>query len=109
MTKIYLAFHTMFTIALNTIRELIRNKFFSLILFLGVVFILISFTLETLALGQLERMLYDFGLSFIELTGLAVILFLGGGMIALEIEGRTIFLMLSKPVSRSSILIGKFL
>ena len=99
----------MFTIALNTIRELIRNKFFSLILFLGVVFILISFTLETLALGQLERMLYDFGLSFIELTGLAVILFLGGGMIAREIEGRTIFLMLSKPVSRSSILIGKFI
>jgi len=76
----------MFTIALNTIRELVRNKFFSLILFLGVIFILISFTLETLALGEIRRILYDFGLSFIELTGLAVILFLGGGMIAREIE-----------------------
>ncbi len=99
----------MFTIAQNTIRELIRNKFFSLILFLGVIFILISFVLETLALGELRRMLYDFGLSFIELTGVAVILFLWGGMIAREIEGRTIFLMLSKPVSRSSIFLGKFL
>jgi Cu-processing system permease protein len=68
-----------------------------------------SYALETLALGELERVLYDFGLSFIELTGLAVILFLWGGMIAREIEGRTIFLMLSKPVSRSSIFIGKFL
>ena len=58
----------MFIIALNTIRELIRNKFFSLILFLGVVFIIISFALETLALGELKRVLYDFGLSFIELT-----------------------------------------
>lgn len=38
-----------------------------------------------------------------------MILFLGGGMIAREIEGRTIFLMLSKPISRSSILIGKFI
>ncbi len=76
----------MFTIAQNTIRELVRNKFFSLILFLGVVFILISFTLETLALGEIRRVLYDFGLSFIELTGLAVILFLGGGMISREIE-----------------------
>jgi ABC-type transport system involved in multi-copper enzyme maturation permease subunit len=65
--------------------------------------------LETLALGELERVLYDFGLSFIELTGLSVILFLGGGMIAREIEGRTIFLMLSKPVPRSSIFLGKFI
>jgi hypothetical protein len=67
----------MFTIAQNTIRELVRNKFFSLILFLGVVFLIMSYALETLALGELERVLYDFGLSFIELTGLAVILFLG--------------------------------
>lgn len=66
----------MFIIALNTIRELIRNRFFSLILFLGVIFICISFALETLALGELKRVLYDFGLSFIELTGLTVILFL---------------------------------
>ena len=66
----------MFTIAQNTIRELVRNRFFSLILFLGVIFILISFALESLALGELRRVLYDFGLSFIELTGLTVILFL---------------------------------
>lgn len=99
----------MFTIALNTIRELVRNKFFSLILFLGVIFILISFALETLALGEIRRVLYDFGLSFIELTGLAVILFLGGGMIAREIEWRTIYLMLSKPIGRSQIILGKFL
>lgn len=58
----------MLTIALNTIRELIRNRFFSLILFLGGVFLIMSFALETLALGELERVLYDFGLSFIELT-----------------------------------------
>ncbi len=99
----------MFTIAHNTIRELVRNRFFSLILFLSVVFILISFVLDTLALGELRRVLYDFGLSFIELTGLAVILFLGGGMIAREIEGRTIYLMLSKPIARSSIILGKFI
>jgi hypothetical protein len=58
----------MFTIAQNTIRELVRNKFFSLILFLGVIFLIMSFALETLALGELKRVLYDFGLSFIELT-----------------------------------------
>lgn len=99
----------MFTLALNTIRELVRNKFFSFILFLGIIFIFISFALETLALWEVRRVLYDFWLSFIELTWLMVILFLGGGMIAREIEGRTIYLMLSKPIPRSSIIIGKFL
>jgi ABC-type transport system involved in multi-copper enzyme maturation permease subunit len=79
------------------------------IVFLGILFLLVSFILETLALGELRRILYDFGLSFIELTGFAIILFLGGGLIAREIEGRTIFLMLSKPVSRLSIFFGKFL
>ncbi len=66
----------MFTIAQNTIRELVRNRFFSVILFLGMMFLFMSFMLETLALGELERVLTDFGLSFIELTGLSVILFL---------------------------------
>lgn len=99
----------MFIIALNTIRELIRNRFFSLIVFLGVIFISLSFALETLALGEIRRVLYDFGLSFIELTGVAVILFLGGGMIAREIEGRTIYLILSKPIRRSSLIFGKFI
>jgi ABC-type transport system involved in multi-copper enzyme maturation permease subunit len=50
----------------------------------------------------------DFGLSFLELSGLAVILLLAGGLIAREIEGRTIYLILSKPIRRGSIIFGKF-
>ena len=73
----------MFNIALNTFREIIRNKFFGLIAFLGVVFILLSMVLDTLALGEARRVLFDFGLSFIEITGFAIVLFLGGGMIDL--------------------------
>lgn len=98
----------MFNIALNTFREIIRNKFFGLIAFLGIVFILLSLVLDTLALGEVRRVLFDFGLSFIEITGFAIVLFLGGGMIAREIEGRTIYLMLSKPVRRGVIVLGKF-
>jgi hypothetical protein len=67
----------MFNIALNTFREIIRNKFFSLIAFLGIVFILISFLLDTLALGETRRVLFDFGLSFVEVTGLLIVLLLG--------------------------------
>ncbi len=99
----------MFNIALNTFREIIRNKFFGLIAFLGIVFILFSLVLDTLALGETRRVLFDFWLSFIEITGCVIILLLGGNMIAREIEWRTIYLLLSKPIRRGYIVLGKFL
>jgi ABC-type transport system involved in multi-copper enzyme maturation permease subunit len=85
-----------------------RNKFLSLIAFLGVLLFLSSLLFDTLSLGQTERVLTDFGLSFIEITWLLIILLLGWGMITREIEWRTIYLLLSKPISRGSILYGKF-
>lgn len=99
----------MFNIALNTFRELIRNKIFSLIIFLSIVLIILSFWLNSLSLWENKRVIVDFGLSFLELSGFAVILFLAGWLIAREIEGRTIYLMLSKPIRRGTIILGKFL
>lgn len=99
----------MFNIALNTFREIVRNKFFGIILFLSIILVMLSLGIDSLALGENQRVLTDFGLSFIELSGLAIILFLGGGLIAREIEGRTIYLILSKPIPRGQIILGKFI
>ena len=100
--------HSMFTLAKNTFREIIRNRFFSLLIFLGIFFVLFSLVLDTLSLGETRRVLFDFGLSFIELSGFSIILFLAGGMIAREIDGRTIYLLLSKPIARGKIVLWKF-
>jgi ABC-type transport system involved in multi-copper enzyme maturation permease subunit len=98
----------MFNIALNTFREMVRNRLFSLIIFLSIILIALSLGLDSLALGENKRVIIDFGLSFIELSWLAVILFLAWGLIAREIDGRTIYLMLSKPIRRWMIIFGKF-
>lgn len=98
----------MFNIALNTFRELVRNRFFSLIIFLSIILIALSLGLDSLALGESKRVIMDFWLSFLELSGFAVILFLAGWLIAREIEGRTIYLILSKPIRRGIIILGKF-
>lgn len=100
---------SMFNIALNTFREISRNKFFSLIAFLGWTLFLVSLVIDTLSLGQTERVLTDFWLSFIEITGFLIILLLWGGMITREIEWRTIYLLLSKPIPRGFIIYGKFI
>ncbi len=99
----------MFNIAFNTFREILRNKFISLVAFLWALLFLSSLIFDTLSLGQTERVLTDFGLSFIEITWLLIILILGWGMITREIEWRTIYLLLSKPIARSSIIYGKFI
>lgn len=98
----------MLAIALNTFYEIVRNRFFSIIIFLSIILIVLSFWLEVLALGEIERVLTDFWLSFLELSSLTILLFLGWWLIAREIEEKTIYLVLSKPITRNKILIGKF-
>lgn len=50
----------MWNIALNTFREIIRNRLFALVALFGCVFILFSLALDTLALGEIQRVLTDF-------------------------------------------------
>ncbi len=98
----------MFNIALNTFRELVRSRMLVLILVFSVVLILFSLVLASLSLGQTERLVLDFGFSMIELSGLVAVVFVGGQMLYREIEGRTIYLILSKPIGRKEFVLGKF-
>ena len=50
----------MFNIALNTFREMVRNRFFSLIIFLSVILVALSLGLDSLALGENKRVIIDF-------------------------------------------------
>jgi ABC-type transport system involved in multi-copper enzyme maturation permease subunit len=98
----------MFNIALNTFRELIRSRMLVLIMVFSAAVILFSLVLASLSLGQTERLVLDFGLSMIEISGLVAVVFVGGQMLYREIEGRTIYLILSKPVGRKDFILGKF-
>lgn len=99
----------MYSLFLNTFREIIRSRFFALICLLSVVFLIGIIFLDTLSLEQSQFIVLDFGLSFIEITGLFLILFLGNRMLSREFEEKTIYLTLSRPIRRGNIVIGKFL
>jgi ABC-type transport system involved in multi-copper enzyme maturation permease subunit len=51
----------------------------------------------------------DLGLSAISLIGLFTVLLIGTSLVAKELERRTIFNLLSRPIRRSSYLVGKWL
>lgn len=85
-----------------------RNRFLYLILFFAFVFIVFSLALGKLTIGESEKVIVDFGLGMIEIFGLIGVLFVGSQLLFKEVEGKTIFLILSKPIKRQDFILGKF-
>lgn len=96
------------TIAWNTLREAVRSKVLYVLLFFALVLIGTGVLLSTLSYVERERILQDVGLASIRLFGAAIAIFVGVGLIHKEVDRRTVFTILSKPVSRTEFLVGKF-
>ncbi len=99
----------MLNIALNTFREIVRNKFLYLILFFAFVFITFSILLWKLTIWDDKKVIVDFGLAMIEIFWLVWVLFVWSQLLFKEIEWKTIFLILSKPIKRYEFIFWKFL
>lgn len=95
-------------IALTTFRELIREKFFLVIVFVAVLLLLLSVLLGELSFNEKQKILADIGLMAIQLAAVGIALFTGSFMLTREIEKQTCLLTLSRPVSRTEFLLGKF-
>lgn len=98
----------MLNIALNTFKEIVRNKFLYLILFFAFVFIVFSISLGKLTIWDDTKVIVDFWLSMIEIFWLVWVLFVWSQLLFKEIEWKTIFLILSKPIKRYEFILGKF-
>jgi ABC-type transport system involved in multi-copper enzyme maturation permease subunit len=96
-------------IALNTFKEAVRNKVFYLLIFVGIFFALSSQIISMLTIGSREKVLKDAGLAAISFFTVLIAIFSGINLIFKEIDKKTIFNILSKPISRSKFIIGKFL
>lgn len=101
--------NTIGIIALNSWKESLRNRFFVLSLVFGVLLLYFSLLLGLLASDQELRVLLDFGLGLIELIGLIGAIFGASTVILKEMETKTIYMVLTRPVSRWHFLVGRFL
>ncbi len=102
-------FRAIAAIAINTVRDAVRNKVLYILLFFALLLIGTSFLLATLSYVERERILQDVALAAIRLFGAAIAIFIGVGLVHREIDRRTIYTILSKPVSRVDFLVGKYL
>lgn len=99
----------MLNIALNTFKEIVRNRFLYLIVFFAFVFIVFSIFLWRLTIWESEKVIVDFGIGMIEIFGLIGVLFVWSQLLFKEVEWKTIFLILSKPIARRDFILGKYL
>ena len=97
------------TIARNTLREAVRNKVLYTLLFFAILIISIGVVLSALSYVESERILQDIGFAAIRLFSVAIAIFVGVSLIHREVERRTVYTILSKPLSRAEFLLGKYL
>jgi ABC-type transport system involved in multi-copper enzyme maturation permease subunit len=95
-------------IGLNTVREAVRNKLLYTLLFFAIVMIGTGVIVGSISYVEGSRILQDVGLASIRLFSTGIAIFVGVGLIHGEVSRRTIYTILSKPVSRSEFLVGKF-
>ena len=96
-------------IALNTFREAIRNRILYLLLVFAVALILCAQALSLMTVGSEEKIIKDFGLATIDVFGVLTAVLLGIGLVSREIERRTVYVLLSKPMHRAEFVLGKYL
>jgi ABC-type transport system involved in multi-copper enzyme maturation permease subunit len=95
-------------IAVNVFRESVRDKvLYNLVLF-AVLMIGASYLVGQLTAGQDLKIIKDLGLSATAIFGLFIAVFIGIGLVSKEVERRSIYSLLSKPIHRYQIVLGKF-
>lgn len=104
-----ISIHRTLAIARNAFREAVRDRvLYNLVLF---VLLLIggAIFLGELSAGQESKIIIDLGLSAMLLFGVFIAIFVGVGLVYKEIERRTLYAILSKPIGRGQFLLGKYL
>jgi ABC-type transport system involved in multi-copper enzyme maturation permease subunit len=95
-------------VASNTFREAVRDRvLYNLVLF-ALVMMAAAIFAGQISIGIEQSVVVSLGLSAISVIGLLISVFIGVGLVSKEMEKRTLYALLAKPVRRWEFLLGKF-
>src|SRR5256884_3331811 len=95
-------------VALNTFREAVRDRVLYNLVFFALLMIAAAILVGQISIGIEQIVIGSLGLSAISVIGLLIAVFIGVGMVSKEIDKRTLYALLAKPVRRWEFLLGKF-
>jgi Cu-processing system permease protein len=96
-------------VALAVYKESVRDRVPLMIVGFGMLLVAASYLISQTTAGQDLKIIKDLGLAALSILGLLIAIFIGIGLVAKEVERRSIYNVLSKPVTREQFLIGKYL
>jgi ABC-type transport system involved in multi-copper enzyme maturation permease subunit len=89
-------------------RESVRDRVpYSIVVF-AVLMIAASYLISQLTAGQDMKIIKDLGLAALSIFGLVIAVFIGVGLVTKEVEKRSVYGLLTKPLSRTQFLLGKY-
>lgn len=95
-------------VAINTFREAVRDRvLYNLVLF-ALMMIGAAILVGQISIGIERLVIINLGLSAISVFGLVMAVFIGVGLVYKEMEKRTLYTLLAKPIRRSEFLVGKY-
>jgi ABC-type transport system involved in multi-copper enzyme maturation permease subunit len=96
-------------VASNVFREVMRDRIFFTIGFYAVLMLVAARLLPEVANATQDKILTDFGAASASLLGVVIAIFIGTGLINKEIEKRTVFTIITKPINSFEFILGKHL
>ncbi|GCL35154.1 ABC-2 type transporter [Sphaerospermopsis reniformis] len=98
-----------FVMAKNVFQEVIRDRILYIIGFYAIILAVANRAIFEFAATTQDKIFLDVGLAVMNIIGLIVAVFIGTGLVNKEIEKRTIFMLIAKPISRSEFITSKYL
>src|SRR5687768_12314371 len=95
-------------VAVNVFRESVRDKVLYNLVVFAVLLMAASYLIGQLTAGQDIKIIKDLGLAAIATFGLLIAVFIGIGLVWKEVERRSIYSLLSKPIGRADFILGKY-
>jgi ABC-type transport system involved in multi-copper enzyme maturation permease subunit len=100
---------TILTVTKFTFIEVYRSKVMMSLVFIALGLIVVTYVASEFAFGAPAKVALDVGLGMLSISNLLMALFIGATLLSKEIEQRTLYMILSRPLSRASFMIGKTL
>lgn len=96
-----------FIVAQYTFIEVYRSKVMVSILFIALGLVAVTYVASEFAYGAPAKVALDFGFGLTSISNIIMAIFIGSTLLSKEIENRTLYMVLSRPISRASFMLGK--
>jgi ABC-type transport system involved in multi-copper enzyme maturation permease subunit len=95
-------------VAANTFREAVRDRVLYNLVFFALLMMGAAILVGQISIGIEQSVIVSLGLSAISIIGIFIAVFIGVGLVSKEMDKRTLYALLAKPVKRWEFLLGKF-